>query len=541
MQSPDLAIQYTIDGSSPLVVRLIQSQTVVGASSQADIRIESPFMSRRHFVIEQQNERLYVTDLGSSNGTTLQGRHLRPNTRQEWLPGQILSVANIRFELIAPQLNDTKPTVNSGGLVNLIADPGEIYAGEPSRITLNYNGSTAQMIYFRSDTHTDGLEISISPDQIYAAPGQAVMADVKTAKKKAYWTGGKFSVALIALTNSGEDVLTELIVKVRPRYELLLLFLLLLFAGGLGVATALPSIAAQLAPTATATLTQTASPTLTATNTATPTLTTTASATPTETATMTPSHTSTPTITPFPTSTQIPTREPTNTPFIITVIVPQVITVPVILPPIIITPPTPITPVVVDPQTACNGFVGRSPVDQLPNGPAAFYWDAPASGGAMSYGLSVTNLENGRSTSVSTNSGVTSATVDVSQNALGDGFSFMWQVTAQLIDGRPCTAPPISLRREAPLRDPDSSQGNCDDVGNNPCPDTSDTFTDFQASSILPDLTLFTQGSTDKAQALEAISNGVMFVFGMALVLYEVRRRRQRHSANEALVDKDER
>ena len=547
MQISDLAIKYSIDGSSPITVRLIQSRTVVGASSQADIRIESPFMSRQHFMIEQQGDRLYVTELGSSNGTLLQGRRLPANTRQEWLPGQTLSVANIRFELVTPQGAATESTVTTGGLLTLIADPAEVSAGQPSRLTLNYQGSTPQMIYLRSDTKTDGLDVSISPDQVYVQPGQAVFADVTPRKTKAYWTGGKFSVALVALTHNGEDSLTELIVNVRPRYELLLLFLLLLFAGGLGAAVALPQFAAQIAPTNTPTLTVTASPTATATAT----LTATASPTITPTVTHTPSNTPTPTVTPtptFPTSTLIPSRTPTNTPTntiqppIIITSPPLVITV--IVPPII-TPVTPVTPITPgfpnDPQTACAGFVGRSPLQSLPNGTATFSWDAPASGGAVSYVLTISNLDSGQSTTVTTGFEVTSTAVDVSDRAMGRGSRFSWQVTAQLIDGRTCIAPAISLLRETPPdREPlDDVSRDEDCLPGAPCPDgDDDVFRELQASSLVPDLTMLMRGSAD-AYTLEKISNAVMLLMGMAVLIYKTRRRRP--YAGLLSVDENER
>lgn len=53
-------------------LQLTQERTVVGRSG-ADINVEDPSVSRSHFEIEVRGEEFFLRDLGSSNGTRLNG------------------------------------------------------------------------------------------------------------------------------------------------------------------------------------------------------------------------------------------------------------------------------------------------------------------------------------------------------------------------------------------------------------------------------------------------------------------------------------
>jgi DNA-binding NtrC family response regulator len=63
-------LRLEIDGSAPRPL-------LVGKSSACDLVIDDPTVSRRHCALEVVGARLRVTDLGSSNGTTVQGVAIR--------------------------------------------------------------------------------------------------------------------------------------------------------------------------------------------------------------------------------------------------------------------------------------------------------------------------------------------------------------------------------------------------------------------------------------------------------------------------------
>ncbi len=56
---------------------VLQPKTIVGRSADCDITIDSELLSRRHAEISIDNDELRITDLGSSNGTFLNGEKIQ--------------------------------------------------------------------------------------------------------------------------------------------------------------------------------------------------------------------------------------------------------------------------------------------------------------------------------------------------------------------------------------------------------------------------------------------------------------------------------
>ena len=57
-------------------------------------------VSRLHAVIKHENEQVYVMDLGSANGTYLNGKRLKPNTRQVLNHGNMLSLGKLKIQVL---------------------------------------------------------------------------------------------------------------------------------------------------------------------------------------------------------------------------------------------------------------------------------------------------------------------------------------------------------------------------------------------------------------------------------------------------------
>jgi pSer/pThr/pTyr-binding forkhead associated (FHA) protein len=78
-------------------VEFEKGRVVLGRGRQVDLQLEDPNVSRRHAVIYWENGRLFVKDLGSTNGTLLNGRPVKSGPLSR---GDVISVGGneIRVE-----------------------------------------------------------------------------------------------------------------------------------------------------------------------------------------------------------------------------------------------------------------------------------------------------------------------------------------------------------------------------------------------------------------------------------------------------------
>jgi pSer/pThr/pTyr-binding forkhead associated (FHA) protein len=59
---------------------VVTNATVVGRSDQADVALDDPYASEFHFRLVAQDGILMVSDLGSTNGTYVNGRRITTPT-----------------------------------------------------------------------------------------------------------------------------------------------------------------------------------------------------------------------------------------------------------------------------------------------------------------------------------------------------------------------------------------------------------------------------------------------------------------------------
>ncbi len=77
----------------------VLAQQTIGRQSDCDIAIPSEEISRRHAQVKPTPAGLMVEDLGSSNGTFINGQRVQQGLLK---PGEELRLDNIRFLLVAP-------------------------------------------------------------------------------------------------------------------------------------------------------------------------------------------------------------------------------------------------------------------------------------------------------------------------------------------------------------------------------------------------------------------------------------------------------
>ena len=89
-----------LGAAAPQVYELRNSRVTIGTGAGNDLLLDEPTASRRHAALERRAGRWYVVDLGSTNGTYINGRRVTAPAPLE--RGDELRFANARFGLVAP-------------------------------------------------------------------------------------------------------------------------------------------------------------------------------------------------------------------------------------------------------------------------------------------------------------------------------------------------------------------------------------------------------------------------------------------------------
>ncbi len=93
------------------VIALEKSESVFGKSAECDIRIPSGVVSRRHCGISVENDRAVLRDLGSKNGTFVNGKKVSAET--ELKPGDKIKIGpmilEVRMESSEPNAPEVAP------------------------------------------------------------------------------------------------------------------------------------------------------------------------------------------------------------------------------------------------------------------------------------------------------------------------------------------------------------------------------------------------------------------------------------------------
>lgn len=89
--APRLSVLDGPDRGRSLVLEEERSY-VLGRDAEADLCLVDEDASRRHTRIVRRGSRLWVIDLGSKNGTRLDGRRLRPNVAEAWTDMAVLEL-----------------------------------------------------------------------------------------------------------------------------------------------------------------------------------------------------------------------------------------------------------------------------------------------------------------------------------------------------------------------------------------------------------------------------------------------------------------
>src|SRR5213080_2252939 len=83
-----------LDGGPP--IEILKDLTVVGRKEECDLRLDHKSVSKLHCVIVKTDGALLLRDLGSTNGTRVNGQRVR---RAALLPNDSVAVANLKYQV----------------------------------------------------------------------------------------------------------------------------------------------------------------------------------------------------------------------------------------------------------------------------------------------------------------------------------------------------------------------------------------------------------------------------------------------------------
>src|SRR5947199_1345304 len=110
-----------LDGGSP--VEVVKDLTLVGRKEECDLRLDHKSVSKMHCVIVKTDGLLLLRDLGSTNGTRVNGQRVR---RAALLPNDQLSIAGYKFRIhlgpdaATPEPVDRTQQMDAGEVASLL-------------------------------------------------------------------------------------------------------------------------------------------------------------------------------------------------------------------------------------------------------------------------------------------------------------------------------------------------------------------------------------------------------------------------------------
>ncbi|MBI5928718.1 MAG: protein kinase [Chloroflexi bacterium] len=138
------------EGAAPERYKISKQSLTLGREDQ-DITLPSSRVSRLHARIDKQSNNNYtITDLGSTNGTFLDGAKLLANVPEKLVPGQVISLGEYRLSLQkaggkkdtmpmgAPSISDPRAGP-SGTILDVRAAPPSNPGAPPQKVTIQLN------------------------------------------------------------------------------------------------------------------------------------------------------------------------------------------------------------------------------------------------------------------------------------------------------------------------------------------------------------------------------------------------------------------
>lgn len=134
----------------------LRPETSIGRAPECELRIASSQISRRHCRVLIENDRVYIEDLGSSNGTIVNGVLIAPHERVELSAGDEITIGPAQFQL----------KLNSANTTPRIPPLGSLLAGALNSLSSTILGGRKEASDESTTQAIPVQAVSIQPDPI---------------------------------------------------------------------------------------------------------------------------------------------------------------------------------------------------------------------------------------------------------------------------------------------------------------------------------------------------------------------------------------
>ena len=125
---PSMSKLYVLNGPDRgRSFQLKEGSSTLGRSFETDIKLQDGTVSRQHLRIREEAERHFVTDLGSKNGTFLDGKYLPPEIEAKVKEGAPIVIGMTVIAIGESSITLTKPFLESVGLTQETGDESGIF------------------------------------------------------------------------------------------------------------------------------------------------------------------------------------------------------------------------------------------------------------------------------------------------------------------------------------------------------------------------------------------------------------------------------
>lgn len=191
-------------GEAPQSVALEKESYTLGRSGNNDLVLTGEGISRNHLRLERGADGWQVVDLGSTNGSTLDGNRLRPNVPEPWEPGQTLRLGLYALNLqrigrpvgpagvlagaaTGPSLMTALP-VTPFSQFSMDMRPLRLQSGGICRVLINNEGNTPMSFMVGGRDPADSITFEVvdgaaAPASIAVGPGVRGIVDLQLKAK----------------------------------------------------------------------------------------------------------------------------------------------------------------------------------------------------------------------------------------------------------------------------------------------------------------------------------------------------------------------